>query len=69
MLDLNTEKINHNANGFSRLAKYGNVLCGLLNNFGGSPKFFPEDAMWVMFNTLTIQAKSQKRWEFLSLPG
>ena len=35
MLDLNTEKINHNANGFSRLAKYGNVLCGLLNNFGG----------------------------------
>ena len=35
MLDLNTEKINHNANNFSRLAKYGNVLCGLLNNFGG----------------------------------
>ena len=35
MLDLNTEKINHNANKFSRLAKYGNVLCGLLNNFGG----------------------------------
>lgn len=35
MLDLNTEKINHNANRFSRLAKYGNVLCGLLNNFGG----------------------------------
>lgn len=35
MLDLNTEKINHNANSFSRLAKYGNVLCGLLNNFGG----------------------------------
>ena len=35
MLDLNTEKINHNANSFSRLANYGNVLCGLLNNFGG----------------------------------
>ena len=35
MLDLNTEKINHNANKLSRLAKYGNVLCGLLNNFGG----------------------------------
>ncbi len=35
MLDLNTDSINHNANGFSRLAKYGNVLCGLLNNFGG----------------------------------
>ncbi len=35
MLDLNTEKINHNTNKFSRLAKYGNVLCGLLNNFGG----------------------------------
>ena len=35
MIDLNTEKINHNANSFSRLAKYGNVLCGLLNNFGG----------------------------------
>ncbi len=35
MLDLNTEKIDHNANNFSRLAKYGNVLCGLLNNFGG----------------------------------
>lgn len=35
MLDLNTEKINHNANNLSRLAKYGNVLCGLLNNFGG----------------------------------
>ncbi len=35
ILDLNTDKINHNANRFSRLAKYGNVLCGLLNNFGG----------------------------------
>ncbi len=35
MLDLNTEKINHNSNNFSRLSKYGNVLCGLLNNFGG----------------------------------
>jgi hypothetical protein len=35
MLDLNTDKINHNANRFSRLAKYGSVLCGLLNNFGG----------------------------------
>lgn len=35
MLDLNSEKINHNANRFSRLAKYNNVLCGLLNNFGG----------------------------------
>ena len=35
MLDLNTEKINHNENNFSRLSKYGNVLCGLLNNFGG----------------------------------
>lgn len=35
MLDLHFEKINHNANKFSRLAKYGNVLSGLLNNFGG----------------------------------
>lgn len=35
MLDLHSEKINHNANKFSRLAKYGNVLTGLLNNFGG----------------------------------
>ena len=35
MLDLHFEKINHNANRFSRLAKYGNVLAGLLNNFGG----------------------------------
>ncbi len=40
MLDLNTEKINHNANNFSRLAKYGNVLCGLLNNFGGRPGLY-----------------------------
>lgn len=35
MLDLHFEKINHNANRFSRLAKYGNVLSGMLNNFGG----------------------------------
>ena len=35
MLDLHFDKINHNANKFSRLAKYGNVLEGLLNNFGG----------------------------------
>lgn len=35
MLDLHSEKINHNANKFSRLAKYDNVLSGLLNNFGG----------------------------------
>lgn len=35
MLDLHFDKINHNANRFSRLAKYGTVLEGLLNNFGG----------------------------------
>ena len=35
MLDLHFEKINHNANKFSRLSKYGNVLEGMLNNFGG----------------------------------
>ncbi len=40
MLDLNAEKINHNANNMSRMAKYGNVLFGLLNNFGGRHGLF-----------------------------
>lgn len=40
MLDLNAEKINHNANNMSRMAKYGNVLFGLLNNFGGRNGLF-----------------------------
>lgn len=40
MLDLNAEKINHNANNMSRLAKYDNVLFGLLNNFGGRQGLF-----------------------------
>ena len=40
MLDLNAEKINHNANNMSRMAKYGNVLFGLLNNFGGRHGIF-----------------------------
>ncbi len=40
MLDLNAEKINHNANNMSRLSKYGNVLYGLLNNFGGRNGLF-----------------------------
>ncbi len=35
MLDLHFDKMPHNTNRFSRLAKYGNVLSGLLNNFGG----------------------------------
>lgn len=40
MLDLNAEKINHNANNIARMAKYGNVLFGLLNNFGGRHGLF-----------------------------
>lgn len=40
MLDLNAEKINHNANNMARMAKYGNVLFGLLNNFGGRHGLF-----------------------------
>lgn len=40
MLDLNAEKINHNANNMARMAKYGNVLFGLLNNFGGRHGIF-----------------------------
>jgi len=40
MLDLNSEKINHNANNMARMAKYGNVLFGLLNNFGGRHGLF-----------------------------
>jgi hypothetical protein len=40
MLDLNAEKINHNANNMARMAKYGNVLFGLLNNFGGRNGLF-----------------------------
>lgn len=40
LLDLNAEKINHNANNMSRLAKYNNVLFGLLNNFGGRNGLF-----------------------------
>lgn len=35
MLDLHFEKIPHNTNKLSRLAKYGVVLEGMLNNFGG----------------------------------
>lgn len=40
MLDLNAEKINHNANNMARLSKYGNALFGLLNNFGGRHGLF-----------------------------
>lgn len=40
MLDLNAEKINHNANNMARMAKYDNVLFGLLNNFGGRNGLF-----------------------------
>ena len=40
MLDLNAEKINHNANNMARLGKYGNALFGLLNNFGGRHGLF-----------------------------
>ncbi len=40
LLDLNAEKINHNANKMSRLAKYDTVLFGLLNNFGGRHGLF-----------------------------
>ncbi len=40
LLDLNAEKINHNANKMSRLNKYDNVLFGLLNNFGGRHGLF-----------------------------
>lgn len=35
MLDLYFERTDHNAGKFGRLAKYGNVLSGVLNNFGG----------------------------------
>lgn len=35
MLDLHFEKMPHNTNKLSRLAKYDNVLEGMLNNFGG----------------------------------
>lgn len=53
ILDLNAEKINHNSNNMSRLAKYGNVLYGLLNNFGGRNGLFGDIPSLVKSYTAT----------------
>lgn len=68
MLDLHFEKINNNANKFSRLAKYGNVLSGLLNNFGGRqglygpvdtlPKKLKESSVRANFKGIALTAES-----------
>lgn len=68
MLDLHFEKINNNANKFSRLAKYGNVLSGLLNNFGGRqglygpvdtlPKKLKESSIRANFKGIALTAES-----------
>ncbi len=56
MLDLHSEKINHNANKFSRLAKYGNVLSGLLNNFGGRQGLYaPVDTLPKKLKAMSVR--------------